>query len=300
MEAALRSVLQNTLGEYVDGLQNASATFPLTLQNLKLKEKKVNEELGESDVPFDVTDGTIGRVTIKPGWLGDLEVIATDIVLHMAFNPMKVMKRMNAPQEETEEYYYETVPSPVAAPPPPPRFCYNHDSSDKRQKCQPCERQCQSCGVMLQTSYTDFTLCPHCSERHQSCLICGKPAPKAGNYIPARSIDQQGPVPPTPCSGQPTGMPPAKGGDFPRTTSRAPGAAAPPLQQQQQGLLSLQNPQDAWTAPQTYLPPAHQELPPPPPPAPVPSGPRRYGDPRGATGTTQASGGNFLGIFAFG
>lgn len=216
MEAALRGVLQNTLGEYVDGLQQTGVSFPLTLRDLRLKEKKVNEEFCDGDTPFDLTDGRIASVTVTPGWMGDLEVVVSNVVLRMAFNPMKVMKRMTAPQEQDdgpEEYYYETVPAPQPAPPkppPPPRFCHNHDSSEKRQKREPHERECKGCGIMLQTSYSEFTLCPVCSDRHQACLICGCAAPNAGTYVPAKTIHETGPpLPPQPqYGGRPESPPP--------------------------------------------------------------------------------------------
>ena len=33
----------------------------------------------------------IGHITITPGWMGTVEVVATNIVLNLAFSPMKAM-----------------------------------------------------------------------------------------------------------------------------------------------------------------------------------------------------------------
>lgn len=80
----------------------------------------------------------------------------------------------------------EQAPPPQAPPPMcPPRFCTAHDSSDKRVKGEPCFRDCQKCGIKMQSSYADFQLCPPCSEQEQKCMICGSHAPHSSTYIPA-------------------------------------------------------------------------------------------------------------------
>lgn len=123
-------------------------------------------------------------------------------------------------------------PPPSAAPPPmcPPRFCSNHDTSDKRVKCEPCAKSCKKCGVSIQSSYKDFQLCPHCSEADQKCMICGCSAPKSSSYMPGAhpsqsnghaSTSKQGGVPPPP--------PPPPPGRQPWDTDRHPQGDSRPM-----------------------------------------------------------------------
>jgi hypothetical protein len=189
MEAALRKVLHETFGEYAQGLENVDCSrMPLVLNNLKLKEKVINEAMEDS--PFDFKDGLIGQVQVSAGWMGGIEVKATGIALNLAFNPMKAMRNAMKPEEPDyeEEYCPPQVPQAPAAP-VPPRFCPNHDSSEKRSKGEPREQECKNCHIRLQTSYTDFSLCPPCSERQRRCMICGCDAPNNGSYVPATSAD---------------------------------------------------------------------------------------------------------------
>merc|ERR1719240_1174250 len=95
--------------------------------------------------------------------------------------------------EEAYEAYHRGGPGGFRPPPPfppqpvapvPPRYCCKHDSSEKRMKAEPTMRECTSCHVQLQTSYVDFCLCPHCSEKQQRCMLCGDSAPNSGSYIP--------------------------------------------------------------------------------------------------------------------
>eukprot|EP00439_Symbiodinium_sp_Y106_P069252 s474_g11.t2 len=109
MEAAIRRLLESTFGEFVEGMDRASASsFPMTLQDLNLKEKAIQEELDEDgNFPFDLTSGRIGQVTVSPGWMGNVEVVATGIVLNFTFSPMKAMNnafRKDDPDEEEEQY----------------------------------------------------------------------------------------------------------------------------------------------------------------------------------------------------
>merc|ERR1712232_1548097 len=66
----------------------------------------------------------------------------------------------------------------------PPRFCPRHNTSEKRDKTEPRERECQSCHMKLQTSYEQFTFCPACSDLQRRCMICGDVAQNAGTYMP--------------------------------------------------------------------------------------------------------------------
>lgn len=206
MEAAIQQVLHNSFGDYVEGLEKIQINgFPLALNNLKLKEKEIQKEMDEDGgTPFDLKDGMIGNITIKPGWIpGNIEVVATNIVLNLSFNPMKAMRRAMQPDELEEpespqQRGYGGYPQqqPQARAPPPdtaPRFCRDHDSSEKRVKGPPTDQQCQRCRTTVKTSYEPFTYCPPCSEMERQCMICGKTALKPGNYVPANQVNQNPP-----------------------------------------------------------------------------------------------------------
>jgi len=222
MEAALRSMLQTTFGEYVDGLDKAQgASFPLVLKDLKLREKKIQQEMddGDGNLPFDITGGKIGSITISPGWMGNVEVTASNIVLNFAFAPMKAMNKAMNRKDDSDDEDDETVPQQRAqgmparqvqqrAPPPapaapvPPRYCTRHGTSEQRVKVEPRMVECESCHTTVQTNYSEFTLCPTCSDREQRCMLCGCGAPNAGNYVPATTVTPQPPNEPTPtCDG---------------------------------------------------------------------------------------------------
>mmetsp|Transcript_103700 Transcript_103700/g.231657 ORF Transcript_103700/g.231657 Transcript_103700/m.231657 type:complete len:458 (+) Transcript_103700:90-1463(+) len=199
MEAALRMLLQNSLGEYVSGgLDKLDATkFPLTLKELKLNEKKIQEDMDEGGTPFEFSSGTIGSISLTPGWLG-VEVRATDVVLNLSFSATKAMKwAMKTEEPEDGEQEEEDIPGrPLqsAAPPPvpvAPRFCTKHDASEKRVKKQPRMQECTSCHINIQTSYADFALCPGCSEGQRRCMICAAEAPLAGSYVPAQRLEAE-------------------------------------------------------------------------------------------------------------
>lgn len=186
MQDALASLLHTTFGEYVEGLHNLDTSkFPLTLRDLKLKPNKIQEELDEDGkFPFDITDGRIGSISVNPGWMGSVEVVATNVVLSFTFSPMKAMRAaMKGPDQEEQ---VQEVARPGPPPPPvPPRYCSMHNSSEQRPKVEPRFRECMSCHLKVQTNYADFTLCPPCSEKEHRCMLCGKNAPQAGSYVPA-------------------------------------------------------------------------------------------------------------------
>lgn len=164
-------------------------------------------------------------------------------------------------------------PAPQGPPPMcPPRFCSAHDSSDKRVKCEPTFKECKKCGIKLQTSYRDFSLCPPCSEKDQKCMICGSHAPQSSNYIPAgpdgqgNGQGQQANLPPPP-------PPPPQSARQPMSQSR-PAAEDPSMYMSRPAIpdnlnstrlpgspLAPQN--DAWS---TVLPPQSRGAPPPRPP----------------------------------
>lgn len=189
MQDALSSILHNSFGEYIEGLHNLDTSrFPLTLSNLKLKPSRIQEEMDEDGkFPFDITAGRIGSISVNPGW-GTVEVKASDIVLNFTFNPMKAMRAaMKGPDPEEQEVRHQPPPPPV-----PPRYCRLHSSSEQRPKVEPRFKECYSCRTKVQTNYADFTLCPPCSEKEHRCMLCGKDAPQAGNYVPAASANPCG------------------------------------------------------------------------------------------------------------
>lgn len=188
MQDALASLLHTTFGEYVEGLHNLDTSkFPLTLRDLKLKPNKIQEELDEDGAfPFDITDGRIGSISVNPGWMGTVEVVASGIVLNFAFSPMKAMKAaMKGPEQEQQHYEARAGPPPAPAAPVAPRYCSQHSTSEHRTKVEPRFRECSSCRLRVQTNYEDFTLCPPCSDKEHRCMLCGKNAPQAGSYVPA-------------------------------------------------------------------------------------------------------------------
>lgn len=226
MQAALRQVLHDSFGDYVYGLESLDcSSFPIVLNNAKLKNKAIQELIDESDAPFDFSDGVIGQIAINAGWTGNLQVTATNVALNFAFNPMKLMRPqqpLETLEEEEDGMEYEVRrrsasdvpsyghqqmpwPAPFQPPPPPPRdkglalaqvpaqvpprYCSRHNVSERRVKSEPQERQCQNCRMVLQTSYAEFTFCPPCSEQQQRCLICGDSAGNVGTYVPASSIN---------------------------------------------------------------------------------------------------------------
>lgn len=221
MESALRMILESTFGEFVENLNNIDASsFPLTLKGLKLKEKRIQEELDEDGgFPFDITAGRIGSVTVSPGWLGDVEVVANNIVLNFSFNAMKAMRKaMKTDQDGAEEEEQMHAPPPAGiyaqrgAPmqpamqlaPVPPRYCSKHSTSEQRTKVEPRMVECTKCHLKVQTNYLEFALCPQCSDHDQRCMLCGGSAPNAGNYVPSGGLAGVPAIPgggPGPCPG---------------------------------------------------------------------------------------------------
>lgn len=181
MEAALRTVLKDALGEYIkkESLNKTDfSSFPLVLRDLQLNEKKVQEEFDElHESAIQLTCGKIGSIKVTPSWMGTIEVLATNIELSLSFSPTQALKNGMKPKE-VDDGYYDVVAPPVPPPNCPPRFCCAHDTSAKRVKGEPVTKECQYCGVTLTSSYEGFKLCPPCSEKEQKCMICCSPAPK--------------------------------------------------------------------------------------------------------------------------
>lgn len=182
----MRSVIKTMFEDYAYNLDKSmeQSGFPITLRNLKLKEKRVNEDL--EDTPFELTSGTIGSVSLDAGWMGSLTVVATGVKLELSFNPGKAAKLLMAKGQEVPDDDIFLTGQAAPEPPPnvPPRFCTDHDTSAKRPKGDPYWQTCECCGMSMQTSYLGVKLCPPCSEKNQKCMICNKPAGRAGNYMP--------------------------------------------------------------------------------------------------------------------
>jgi len=248
MEAALRSLLESTFGDYVDGLQNTNgASFPLTMKDLRLKEKKIQEELDEDGgFPFDITDGRIGAIKVTPGWMGTVEIVATNIVLNFSFSPMKAMNQALKGDEDGSQEEQMHAPgrqhpahpgmpmraSPVQAAPVAPRYCTKHGSSEQRVKVEPRMVECTVCHTKVQTNYEEFTMCPQCSDREQRCMLCGEHAPTAGNYVPAASVNPNPPPEGAQIFAVPKdsayGSQPPRGGNGPSRLTSSGGNVPPP------------------------------------------------------------------------
>mmetsp|Transcript_59122 Transcript_59122/g.183366 ORF Transcript_59122/g.183366 Transcript_59122/m.183366 type:complete len:419 (+) Transcript_59122:1-1257(+) len=188
--------MEDSFGEYVKGgLGSVEASgFPLTLRDLKLNEKKIQEDLEEdgSGMPFDLTSGKIGSISVTPGWRG-VEITATNIVLNLSFSAVKAMAWMmkrEDPDEADETAECEEVLAHLPPPPAPvaPRYCSSHSTSEMRVKTEPRFEECQNCHLRLQTNYSDFAYCPPCSEKLERCMLCGSSAPTAGSYVPAQHL----------------------------------------------------------------------------------------------------------------
>lgn len=195
METALRAVMSHMMDDYVSGLDKADMSqFPVTMRNLTLKPKPINQEL--EDVPFNLDEGRIGMLVVTPGWMGNVEVQASGINIKLSFDARKAARLAMQPGEPgspqaslhaNRDLFLTNQPMPPQPPPAPvpPRFCPDHDSSDKRKKREQHDVSCLKCGVTYQTTYDGALLCPPCSDKEKKCLICGKAADTASTYIPA-------------------------------------------------------------------------------------------------------------------
>jgi len=53
------------------------------------------------------------------------------------------------------------------------KYCALHHRSEKRPKTDPRIRECTACRVAIETNYAEMTLCPHCSNNQDRCMVCG-------------------------------------------------------------------------------------------------------------------------------
>jgi hypothetical protein len=86
----------------------------------------------------------------------------------------------------------ETKPAQAGQTHGSPVYCAIHNSSDKRKKTKPRDMPCTSCGVVIQTNYVDFAVCPGCSERENRCMCCGKSADSGKQAPSSKPPSQQG------------------------------------------------------------------------------------------------------------
>lgn len=138
----------------------------------------------DGPVPFEFSSGEIGSISVNPGWTG-VDVLLTDIAFTLSFSASKAMQWALQPQEE-EEYVGmangnaqqpPTMPHPMPLGPKiVPRYCNRHGSSEMRTKIAPRWLSCSSCHKRLQTNYSEFSLCPLCSDRDCRCMLCGNEA----------------------------------------------------------------------------------------------------------------------------
>mmetsp|Transcript_50836 Transcript_50836/g.115630 ORF Transcript_50836/g.115630 Transcript_50836/m.115630 type:complete len:405 (-) Transcript_50836:181-1395(-) len=213
MESAIKTFLESSLGDYVEGLdqiESMSLGQPITLRGLRMKTKQINEDLAESESPVTVTSGIVGLITLSPSIWGNVSVTVNDVQLEMSFDPVKAMKYAwerakggdeakvaddeetdtdaQVPLEVQKRLGLGVPPRPLGPAPPGcfmfgdkqlgpddgPFFCSKHNTSALRKKrIEGRLVNCQGCGAALNTSYEEFSFCPVCSNRQHKCMICG-------------------------------------------------------------------------------------------------------------------------------
>lgn len=104
----------------------------------------------------------------------------------MECTPPRIESERSAPSAPQENWFAPPLPPPPM--PVVPCYCPKHDESAKRPKSMPAQRDCTSCGIGVQTSYTDLALCPACSERKRQCMICGIDALVAAQHQPPHNL----------------------------------------------------------------------------------------------------------------
>lgn len=218
MESVARYILKSYFDEYVTGLDSNidCSKLPITLRNLKLKGKRIQEDMDENgESPFEFSDGQIGVVQLAVSWRGVIQINLSDIILNLRFSPFKAIKKAFGPAEEKEDNeddlinqvpmdiqeklaamapqnrYPQNALQPSTCPPPvqlpQARFCADHNSTEKRKKGDRRPFTCQSCNNRLETTYVDCKLCPVCADKENRCVCCGAPAVAAGANTSAPS-----------------------------------------------------------------------------------------------------------------
>jgi len=96
MESVARYILKSYFDEYVTGLDSNidCSKLPITLRNLKLKGKRIQEDMDENgESPFEFSDGQIGVVQLAVSWRGVIQINLSDIILNLRFSPFKAIKK---------------------------------------------------------------------------------------------------------------------------------------------------------------------------------------------------------------
>eukprot|EP00747_Dinoflagellata_sp_TGD_P218736 gnl/TRDRNA2_/TRDRNA2_90940_c0_seq1.p1 gnl/TRDRNA2_/TRDRNA2_90940_c0~~gnl/TRDRNA2_/TRDRNA2_90940_c0_seq1.p1 ORF type:complete len:417 (-),score=41.42 gnl/TRDRNA2_/TRDRNA2_90940_c0_seq1:41-1291(-) len=173
MEKVISYVLKQFFDEYINGLDSVNASqFPVVLQDLTLKEKKIQEDMGENtSCPFTFIDGNIGSILLWPSiWQGKLEVTATNVKLNFGFSAMKALQ--NALPRELQPKPEGTSGGSRSGQ-PGPLFCENHNSHAKRREGALERKQCRGCKKVCMSTYVEISYCPQCSNKLSKCMCCG-------------------------------------------------------------------------------------------------------------------------------
>eukprot|EP00811_Abedinium_folium_P032472 NODE_5514_length_1763_cov_3.072738.p1 GENE.NODE_5514_length_1763_cov_3.072738~~NODE_5514_length_1763_cov_3.072738.p1 ORF type:complete len:553 (+),score=174.08 NODE_5514_length_1763_cov_3.072738:88-1659(+) len=106
MGSLLKYVVESYLDDYISGLGNMDcSSFPVTLRNLSLKDVKIRDDMAKTcGCPLELMSGMIGSAQLTMSWLGNIEVVANNVVLQLNFSPMKVMKKAILPNGPGEGY----------------------------------------------------------------------------------------------------------------------------------------------------------------------------------------------------
>lgn len=192
MESVFRHVLKSIFDDFVTGLDdNIECTnSSVKLWDLNLKGSKIHEMFEECcATPVEFMAGVIGSVQMSMSWRGEIEVVASDVVLKLNFTPVKALKEALLPSQPVEGFVHR-VPTDIRRPEhwkavlsgspsptqPVPRYCPLHFRPRRREKGPVRSTQCERCLIRLQTNYTQCRVCAPCSIRENVCMLCAEAA----------------------------------------------------------------------------------------------------------------------------
>jgi len=194
------------------------------LWDLKLKEDKVHEVFAEAYTsPVEFTAGTIGSMQVKTTWGGQVEISASNVVLNLNLTPMQALKAAILPgprapvarpvassgkaadadgtgavatpasdgfvytvaEMRQPEYFQSMLDGTQPPQQVPPRYCRFHQRPDRRKQGEVRMCQCTHCHVQLQTNFKECALCARCSDKKNSCLLCGVSMPPGTTQVPS-------------------------------------------------------------------------------------------------------------------
>lgn len=194
MESVFRHILKSLFDEFVTGLdENVEfSKSMLNLWDLKVKENKVHEIFADfTGAPVEFSTGRIDAMQLKMSLYGEIECVLSNVVLNLAFTPLKALKQAILPEPAQPDGIVLRIPHDLrreahwnavlggrqqATPPPTsvPRYCPAHGRKKLRPTTDVHETQCERCKVRLQTNFLHCTLCAPCSMRESRCLLCGE------------------------------------------------------------------------------------------------------------------------------